>query len=529
MTGRGIGGVAKAMMKRLLVLLAAAVFCIGIAWITNYDKEQPASNAVETAATAATPLPRQPTGIGINLFTMAYWGNERAFMNLAAGGAWRLISSNWTELDSKRLDRDANVKWLQQGESVALALTKPARAYKGDLWIRCTYEGKGAVGGVGMNGLRVTPGRLDFIWKSDNLTSHFRIDAMDPVDPIRNIDCREANADPKALFDPDFLASVRVFKSIRFMDWQQANTNLSANWADRTLPTAIIQVGGGHGVALEHMVALANQAKVDPWFVLPWNGDATYQQNFARYVHDRLDPSLTAYIEVGNEVWNRDFPVAKQAIAEGMKLKLGKNEDEARMRRYAQRSVQVFKIWEQVFADNPKRIVRVLSGQNAWPDLMIPALTFGDTVQHIDALSSAVYFGQDLLAEPPADTKNLTPLFAKLNTSIDSTFASARKYKQMADSNGLRFISYEGGQHISYNGPDRTLSLRLNRDPRMGEAFRVFLSRWDREFGDLLMIYHLTSPMGTSASFGLREYPGQPLDQTPKLKAVLDAIATTKR
>jgi hypothetical protein len=517
------------MMKRILVLLAAAVLCIGIAWLTNYDKEQPASNAVETAATAAAPLPRQPTAIGINLFTLAYWGNERAFMNLAAGGAWRVITSNWSDLDPARLDRDANVKWLQPGEAVALALTKPARAYKGDLRVRCTYEGKGAVGGVGMDGLRATPGRLDFIWKSDNLTSHFRIDATDPADPVRNIDCREADADPRARFDPDFVASIGAFKSVRFMDWQQANTNIAGDWAMRTLPTATIQVGGGHGVALEHMVALANQAKVDPWFVLPWNGNAAYQENFARYVHDRLDPSLRAYIEVGNEVWNRDFPVAKQAIAEGMKLKVGKTEDEARMRRYAQRSVEVFKVWERVYAGEPKRLVRVLSGQNAWPDLMVPALSFADTVQHIDALSSAVYFGQDLLAEPPADTSDLTPLFAKLHISIDSTFASARKFKQMADNHGLRFISYEGGQHISYHGPDRTLSARLNRDPRMGEAFRIFLTRWDREFGDLLMIYHLTSPMGTSASFGLREYPGQPLAETPKLKAVLDAIAATQR
>src|SRR6185503_13829364 len=99
------------MMKRVLVLLAAAVLCIGIVWLTNYDKEQPASNAVETAATAAAPLPRQPTAFGINLFTLAYWGNERAFMNLAAGGAWRLISASWSDLDPKRLDRDANVKW----------------------------------------------------------------------------------------------------------------------------------------------------------------------------------------------------------------------------------------------------------------------------------------------------------------------------------------------------------------------------------------------------------------------------------
>jgi len=449
-------------------------------------------------------------------------------MNLAAGGAWRLISSKWADLSPSRIDRNGNVISLNTGESVALALTGPARAYKQDVAIRCTYDGKGTVGGVGMSGLRSTPGRLDFIWKSDNLTSHFRIDAADPLDPVRNIDCREADADPRALFDPAFVADLHRFKAVRFMDWQQANANMGVTWASRTPPTAVIQVGAGNGVAIEHMVALANQAKVDPWFVLPWNGDRGYQENFARYVHDHLDPSLTAYIEVGNEVWNRDFPVAKQAIAEGMKLRLGKTEDEARMRRYAQRSVEIFKIWENVFAAAPRRIVRILSGQNAWPDLIEPALAYRDTVRHIDALSSALYFGQSLLSEPPEDTSDLSPLFAKLNASIGDTFATARRFKQMADSHGLRFISYEAGQHVSYYGPDHSLSTRLNRDPRMGEAFRIFLSRWDREFGDLVMIYHLRSPMGRSASFGLREYSGQPLSEAPKLKPVLDAVAVTK-
>ncbi len=515
-------------MKRVLVLLAAVMLCIGIAMVTNYSKAQPDSNAVESPATAAAPLPRQSTQIGINLFTAAYWGGERAFMNLAAGGQWRSINKGWSDFDPKRIDRAGNIMSLLPGEAVALALVKPGKAHGGDVAIRCTYEGTGSVGGVGMTRLKASPHQLDFIWEKGNITSHFRIDATDPVDPIRNIDCREPGADPKATFEPEFVESLRAFKSVRFMDWQQANGNQTGDWTHRTLPSATIQAGI-QGVALEHMVALSNQAGVDPWFVLPWNADATYVENFARYVHDNLDPKRTAYIEVGNEIWNRSFPAARQAMAEGMQRKLGKTEDEARMRRYAQRTIEVFTIWERVFAKDPKRLVRVLSGQNAWPELLLPALAYPGILQHVDALSSALYFGQDLLAQPPADTTDLTPLFAKLMEAMDSSFASARRFKAIADSHGLRFVGYEGGQHVSYQGPDKTLSGRLNRDPRMGEAFRVFLAEWDRDFGDLLLIYHLTSPIGSSASFGLREYVGQPLSETPKLKAVLDAAAATRR
>lgn len=522
-------GMAKAMMKRLSVLAAAVALCVCIAWLANSTKERPASNAVETPATAATPLPRQPTAYGINLFTLAYWSDERAFMNLAAGGEWRMINHGWSNLEASRIDRNGNVISLNPGEAAALALIKPPRAYKADLAVRCTYQGSGSVAGVGMDNLRASPGRLDFTWKRSTETAHFRINSTDPMDPISNIDCREADADGKAVFDPDFVKTLSAFRSVRFMDWQQANANLAGNWAMRTPPTATIQVGAGHGVAIEHMVTLANQAKVDPWFVLPWNADATYVENFARYVHDHLDPSLKAYIEVGNEIWNRSFPAGRQAMAEGIRMKLGKNDDEARMRRYAQRTIEVFKIWERVYADDPKRLVRVLSAQNAWPELILPALAYEGMADHLDALSSALYFGQDMLADPAVDTSDVTPLFAKLNESIASTYAVARRLKQVADSYGLRFIGYEGGQHVSYRGPDRTISARLNRDPRMGEIYRIFLAQWDRDFGDLLMLYHLTSPIGTSASFGLREYSGQPPAEAPKFQAVLDAIAKTKR
>jgi hypothetical protein len=408
------------------------------------------------------------------------------------------------------------------------AIGRPPRSRRGDLAIRCRFEGQGAVNGVGIFAPKLSPGRIDFVWRPDINTAFFRIDATNPADPIRNIDCREADADPKLLFDPAFVDGLRPYRAVRFMDWMQTNLNQAGDWTRRTRPDSTTQ-GGAQGVAVENLVALANQAKVDPWFVMPWNADAIYVENFARYVHDHLDPGRTAYVEIGNEVWNLDFLAGKQALAEGRRLKLGVTDDEARMRRYAQRSVEVFKIWERVFADAPKRIVRILAGQNAWIDPFMLALNYKDTAAHVDALSSAVYFGQTLLSEPPADTADLGPLFPPLTASIASTFDAARRYKAAADARGLRYISYEGGQHASYSGPDKTLIERFNRDPRMGDAYRQFLAAWDREFGDLLMLYHSTSPAGSSMHFGLAEYSGQPLAETPKRKAVLDAIATLKR
>ena len=97
---------AEKAMRRILVLASAALLCIGLAMISNHSKQQPASNTVETAATAAppSPLPKQPTAFGINLSTIAYWSKQRAFMNLAVGGNWQSINAGWAEFDPKRID-----------------------------------------------------------------------------------------------------------------------------------------------------------------------------------------------------------------------------------------------------------------------------------------------------------------------------------------------------------------------------------------------------------------------------------------
>ncbi|MES2495905.1 MAG: hypothetical protein V4618_07315 [Pseudomonadota bacterium] len=520
-------------MRRVMALLAAVFLCVGIAASFRYDKNPPAADAatngfMEAPATAAAPLPRQPTAYGINLSTAAYWSKERAFMNLAAGGAWHtVIGSKWSVTPAHRINRFGTLLALEPGEYAALSLTRPPSSNHGDVAIRCLFKGIGTFSGVNAAEPRLSPGRFDFIWRRTTNAAFVRVDATDPADPIRDIDCREADADPKMLFDPAFVDELRPYKAVRFMDWMNANQNLGGDWSRRTPPEATIQAAP-HGVALEHMVALANQAGFDPWFVLPWNADAVFLKNFATYVHAKLDPARVAYIEVGNEVWNLDFEAARQALAEGKRDKLGKDDTEARMRRYAQRSIDAFKIWEAVFADRPKRIVRVLSGQNGWPELLVPALDYKDMVAHIDAVASAPYFGQTVLAQPPADTRDLAPLFTALHSSINSTMANARRLKQMADSRGLRFIAYEGGQHLTYRGPDKTLIERLNRDPRMGEAYRAYLSLWDREFGDLMVLYYSTSPIGTTMYFGMAEYSGQPLSETPKRKALLDAIAGLK-
>jgi hypothetical protein len=516
-------------MKRLLVPIVAILLCIAIVKSQSRDEfsafDEP---VVNSPAQAAVKAPHRPTAFGLNLSIPAFWSRERSFMNLTAGGNWQAPHDQWKNFDPRRIDSEGMVVSLSPGEMAATALVRPAASYRGDVAIECRYQGKGTLAAMGAANVQHKPGQMDFLWPSTSASALIRIDAIDPTDRLRHIDCRERGADWNAVFDKAFVDGLRPYKAVRYLDWQQANENVAGNWARRTPPTAMIQAGP-QGVAVEHLVLLANQAQVDPWFVMPFNADKTYTTNFAKYVHDNLAPGLTAYVEVGNEVWNLSFPAARQALEEGERAKLGTTRDEARMRRYAQKANESFKIWGQIFANEPERLVRILSGQNAWTEPLKIALAYRDTASHIEALSTAPYFGQALLAEPPANTTDLAPLFKRLDASFEESLVPAMETKKMADERGLRFIGYEGGQHITYAGPDKELVPRLNRDPRMAETYRKYLAAWDSRFGDMLMMLASSGPAGQNAAFGMVEYSGQPMEETPKRKAVLNAIAKLKR
>ncbi len=72
---------------------------------------------------------------------------------------------------------------------------------------------------------------------------------VDASNPIRNFDCREAGADPNAVFDPSYVAYLKRFNTIRFMDWQQTNGNAVISWANRTTPAMGQGFKGQDGIA----------------------------------------------------------------------------------------------------------------------------------------------------------------------------------------------------------------------------------------------------------------------------------------
>lgn len=473
--------------------------------------------------TGASGVPKMKLGVNLELPTD--WGGVRVFSNLAMQGPWWLAppTGSWITLPSDRLDRDQNLIKLAAGEKAIRAISAPTDALLGrSVDVICRWAGKAKVqtqGSVAQNP-KVSGNSLTFTFVPSGVSgTALTISDVDAANPIRNIDCREADADWNTVFDPRFVKEVARYDTLRFVKWQTAvEANKPVSWAGRSLPTANTYRMTVDGVPIEHMVLLANLSQTNPWFCIPWNADEEYIRKFAEYVRDNLDPNLVAYVELSNEVWNSGYPVHKQALDEGTAQKLASDYGTIINYRYAQRTGEVMDIWKAAFASNPKRIVRVIAGQNAVSWGAKVALNYKDTASKVDALATAPYFEYSLAAgeKPGAD------FFSKVLTDrMDFRLSNAADSKALAASKGLRFIAYEAGQHVTISGRDDMPTLsQIQRDPRMGDLYTRYLMKWKNEFGDLMVLYSAWGPVGQYGAWGMQEYLGQPLKEAPKAQAV---------
>ncbi|WP_443971905.1 hypothetical protein [Sphingobium sp. CR28] len=461
----------------------------------------------------------------MNLTAPAYFAGDRSFMNLLAGSRWVLVSpaNVWGDMPADRLNNDHDIILIKTGESVARTLQTPLAAREGQsVQIKCRWKGQGSVSlspWVAKN-VQSSGNALTFTWVPDGILQPILfISKTTPSDPVRKIDCRETSADPDRLFMPEYIAQVARYRAVRFMDWQNTNANLPVTWATRTTPSSG-EVTGDDGIAVEYMVALANQARVDPWFSMPWNADADYVRRFAQYVRDNLSPDLKAYVEVSNEVWNWGFKVTHQADAEGKAKGLSQTTGVAMYMRYAEKTIEDMDIWSDVFKGQTNRIVRVAATQNALTVLSGQIFSFRDLPDHVDALATAPYFYVD---NEPTIATNLDDFFANvLPARINFVFGLADVHKAVANKYGKRFITYEAGQHLVTQ--DLTLARKIQTDPRMGQIMTKYLQAWDQRYGDLITLYQEVGPISQYGAWGMQEFAGQPASEAPKYAAVMNFL-----
>jgi hypothetical protein len=327
------------------------------------------------------------------------------------------------------------------------------------------------------------------------------------------------------LFHPTFLKSLTPYSAVRFMNWMATNNSEQSRFQDRPKPDDARWTA--KGVPLETMVELANRMKLDPWFCMPHKADDDYVRNFARYVHDHLDPSLKAYVEHSNEVWNGAFAQHGYAAEMGAKLpqRIEGDRFAQQMQWHAYRSKQMFALWQRAYGDDTKRMVRVMGSWAANPSTSERLLTFFDAHKVTDALAIAPYFGHEVgNGELSVDDGFRTILPAELEKTRAYTQASA----ELAKKYGVALVAYEGGQHLvvfGERGKDERINQmldQLNRDPRMKDVYERYFDMWQSVGGGLFMHYENVEAYGPYGRWGTRESLLQDVAQAPKLLAVLE-------
>lgn len=468
----------------------------------------------------ATPPPPRLAVIGMNAPQVQYGMPTMPFANLVIGSEW--VDPHWALLSDEHQDKDGTLRSAPaEGYAqrfLSLPLTGPA-----GIEVRCTFSGSGSLSIFG-GGTPISsgPGSLRFRvvnQASARVLPWLIAGKIDPARPLRDLDCRQTGLTVTARFRPEFLATLRGYGVIRFMDWQNANENKAVRWAERHGANGNrVDVDG---VSIEDMLALARELSADPWFVMPWNADTEYLANFAKLVHERLPAGRHVYVEVGNEVWNGGFAVARQAVAEGRQRGLGGSDMEAGMRRYAQRTAEVMPLWEAVFAGADRaRLVRVLSTQHVYQQTAQVALGYGDVAAHVDALATAPYFGTTFGGTGNTREAVLAHLSADITTSLKDAVANRR----IAAGFGKRYIGYEGGEGLALPAQP-ALGDQLQHDPAQYNLYRRYLAEWRRDVGDTLCLLTSVAPVGPGGAWGLAITENETPAQAPKLRAVRDDIA----
>jgi hypothetical protein len=469
--------------------------------------------------------------LGINVAASVYYSTERTFANLAfAAGPWLDSGAGFGPVAADKLEANGYPKI-----SGVLALNVPQPVWSGvSTAIRCEWKGSGAV--------RVDGDRVGEVYGDHNFTVTWKgfsqagggrpsmlvyATGISVADPLHDLDCREAGlttAGALGQFDQRLVDDLKPFGVLRFLDWSTTNTNpASVTWGARTLPGNLTQ-NGGDGIAIEHMVDLANAAGSDAWFAVPYNADADYVQHMGQMVHDRLAPGHRAYFELSNEIWNFQFSVATQALNEGLAENLSPDKYTNHLYRYAEKSTWMHKILTDVFRDNPARLVRVVSAQNSNPWVGQQIMGFKDMTKWVDALATAPYFGHSFFDGARATVTDLPTLFADLETLRAETIAQAVTNKATATQYGKRYIAYEGGQHIiATQQANAATAAQMERSPLMYDMYKRYLNDWNTKIADTMAVFSATGQISKYGAWGIREYAGQPLSETPKRRAVLES------
>ncbi|GAB5439769.1 MAG: hypothetical protein Fues2KO_01180 [Fuerstiella sp.] len=515
--------------------------------------EQPARPAVAwitvalvvllaASSPADTPNPARPA-LGINLAGPADWNTELPFVDVfRLSRAWisQREGAGWGKGPQLQLDEHG---WVERLEPNCYAETPMCTIdgghYPSGIWT-VLWEGDGRIEFSKGKVVQSSPNRLLIDINSEGGGFFLRLRETNPKDPVRNIQvlmpgftAEQAAANP---WNPTFLERWTGIACLRFMDFQETNGSTQQHWSDR--PKLSDATWTRHGVPVEMLCDLANRLKADAWFCVPHLADDDYVRQFAQVVGKQLDPQRRAWIEYSNEVWNGQFAQHRYAADQGQQAGLADKPWEAAWRYTAERSMQIFNIFEGEWKGR-ERLVRVLPSQAANPYVARQILSWNDAAQHADVLAIAPYIsmnihatGDGLTADDVSGWSVDRFLDYVEEHALPKTIQHMKENQQIATEHGLTLVCYEAGQHFvgvgaaNQNEQLTKLLQQVNADARMASIYELYYAGWEQAGGGLLCHFSSVSAWGRYGSWGLLEYAEQPPASSPKFSATMKWAAS---
>lgn len=268
----------------------------------------------------------------------------------------------------------------------------------------------------------------------------------DRADPPRNIriwqDRYDANFRKGERFNPDWLAQIRPFHTLRLMDWMTTNDSALADFADIADPAYRIwgarkspTTGPRGGMPLAIIAELANLTGCAIHLCLPHRATDACVAAIASFLRDHTTVEVT--YEYSNECWHFEFAQTPYCLEQGAKIW---GSDPARFAKwYGYRAAQCMKIVHDVYGD-PARWRGALATQTVNPGVTSAAFVgvracldqlcaAGMRLEITDLFKSLYvtgYFGDVQLAHPIAGVTRANPAVA---TAHEHGFANGQRLK----------------------------------------------------------------------------------------------------
>lgn len=345
-------------------------------------------------------------------------------------------------------------------------------------------------------------------------------------------------------YTDEFLDFISPFQTLRFMKPLQAEDNPIVEWEDRTLVDHYayfmdIEDTIRPGLPVEIMIDIANSYNKHIWLNIPYMANDACVDSFATLLLNELEDDVTIYVEYTNEAWNPDYPHTYDYMVEqGDALGYTGTDFQKNNYYYTHRSIEVFEIFDCVFAGSTARVQTVFCSQ-AWDftaGLIRDAYADSEVNPNnykADYFSIAPYFGNELIMNIEAAEGDICGWeIDDFMDTLEMIFIPEldeliRGPKAVADDMGLPMVAYEAGHGI---GQFRELSdcgaeicSLANMHPKMGDLYCTYFQYWQDSVGSgVINSFVAAEGAGQYGSYGIVESVLQDPEDSPKWLAHRD-------